>query len=100
MAMASGAGRLKLLLACWRLAGRCRGASWPDNPVGRRRVGREQMGRTDGTPDELAAAVRTDAVQDVLGAIAAPGALVCADKHVGARRVEVPVAAFAIRPQL
>ena len=58
------------------------------------------MGRTDGAPDELAAAVRADAVQDVLGALAAPGALVRADQHVWGCRVEVPVAAFAIRPQL
>ena len=55
-----------------------------------------RMGRLD----ELAAAVRADAVQDVLRAVAAPGALVGADKHVGGRRVEVPVAALAIRPQL
>jgi hypothetical protein len=58
------------------------------------------MGRTDRTPDELAAAVRADAVQDILGAVAAPGAFVRADKHVGGCWVEVPVAAFAIRPQL
>ena len=58
------------------------------------------MGRADGAPDELAAAVRADAVQDVLRAVAAPGAFVRADEHVGGRRVEVPVAAFAIRPQL
>ena len=58
------------------------------------------MGRTDGTPDEFAAAVRADAVQDVLGAVAAPGAFVGADKHVRGCRVEVPVAALAIRPQL
>jgi hypothetical protein len=58
------------------------------------------MGRTDRTPDELAAAVRTDAVLDVLRAIAAPGALVRADEHVRGRRVEVPVTALAIRPQL
>jgi hypothetical protein len=58
------------------------------------------MGWTDGTPDELAAAVRADAVQDVLGAVATPGALVGADKNVRGRRVEVSVAALAIRPQL
>ena len=58
------------------------------------------MGRADGTPDELATAVRADAVQDVLGAVAAPGAFVGADKHVRGCRVEVPVAALAIRPQL
>jgi hypothetical protein len=58
------------------------------------------VGRADGAPDELAAAVRTDAVQDVLRAIAAPGALVSADKHVWRCRVEVPAAAFTIRPQL
>ena len=58
------------------------------------------MGWTDGTPDEFAAAVRADAMQKVLGAVAAPGALVGADQHVRGRRVEVPVAAFAIRPQL
>ena len=58
------------------------------------------MGRADGTPDELAAAVRADAVQDVLGALAAPGALVGTDKHVRGRRVQVPVTALAIRPQL
>jgi len=57
------------------------------------------MGWTDRTPDEFAAAVRADAVQDVLGAVAAPGALVGADKHAWGRRVEVPVAALAIRPQ-
>jgi hypothetical protein len=57
------------------------------------------MGRADGTPDEFAAAVRADAVQDVLRAVAAPRALVCADQHVWARRVEVPVATFAVRPQ-
>ena len=96
----SRCGSAQLLLACWRLAGGCRGTSRPDNPCGRRRVSYEQMGRTDGTPDELAAAVRADAVQDVLGAVAAPGALVRADQHVRGRRVEVPVAAFAIRPQL
>jgi hypothetical protein len=56
------------------------------------------MGRTDGTPDEFAAAVRADTVQDVLGTVAAPGAFVRADEHVGGSRVEVPVAAFAIRP--
>ena len=96
----SRCGSAQLLLACWRLAGGCRGTSRPDNPCDRRRVGYEQMGRTDGAPDELAAAVRADAVQDVLGALAAPGALVRADQHVRGRRVEVPVAAFAIRPQL
>ena len=58
------------------------------------------MDRADGTTDELAAAVRTDAIQDVLRAVAAPGALVSADKHVQRCRVEVPAAAFAIRPQL
>src|SRR6516165_5909304 len=65
-----------------------------------RRVGCEQAGRADGAPDELAAAVRADAVQDVLRAVAAPGALVRADEHVRGCRVEVPVAAFAVRPQL
>jgi len=39
-------------------------------------------------------------VQDVLRAVPAPGALVRTDKHVRGCRVEVPVAAFAIRPQL
>ena len=77
----------------------CRSASWSDNPLGRRRVDCEQMGRANGAPDELAAAVRTDPVQDVLRAVAAPGALVSADKHVQGCRVEVPVTAFAIGPQ-
>src|SRR5215472_17332582 len=81
-------------------AGGCWGAPWPDNPPGRRRVDCEQVRRADGAPDELAAAVRADAVQDVLRAVAAPGALVRADEHVRGRRVEVPVAAFTIRPQL
>jgi hypothetical protein len=81
-------------------AGGCRSASWPDNPLGRWGVDGEQVGRADGTPDELAAAVRTAPVQDVLRAVAAPGALVRADEHVRGCRVEVPVAAFAIRPQL
>lgn len=81
-------------------AGRCRSASWPHNPLGRRRINGEQAGRADGAPHELTAAVRADAVQDVLRAVAAPGALVRADKHVRGCRVEVPVAAFAIRPQL
>ena len=58
------------------------------------------MDRADGPTDELAAAVRTDAIQDILRAVAAPGALVSADKHVRGYRVEVPAAAFAIRPQL
>jgi len=58
------------------------------------------VGRADGAPDEIATAVRADAVQDVIRAVAAPGALVRADEHVRGRRVEVPVAAFAIRPQL
>jgi len=80
--------------------GSCRSASWPDNSLGRWGVDFEQAGRADGAPDELAAAVRTDPVQDVLRAVAAPGALVRADKHVRRCRVEVPVAAFAIRPQL
>ena len=75
-------------------------APWPDNPLGRRRVDGEQAGRADGASDELAAAIRTDPVQDVLRAVSAPGALVRADKHVRGCRVEVPVAAFAIRPQL
>jgi hypothetical protein len=39
-------------------------------------------------------------VQDVLRAVAAPGALVTADIHVRGCRVEIPVTAFAIRPQL
>jgi hypothetical protein len=78
----------------------CPSAPWPDNPLGRRRVDGEQAGRADGASDELAAALRTDPVQDVLRAVPAPGALVCADKHVRGCRVEVPVAAFAIRPQL
>jgi len=81
-------------------AGGCRSASWPDNPLGRWRVDCEQVGRADGAPDELSAAVRTDAVQDVFRAVAAPGALVGADKHVRGCRAEVPAAAFAIRPQL
>jgi hypothetical protein len=38
-------------------------------------------------------------VQDVLRAVAAPGALVRADEHVRGCRVQVPVAAFAIRSQ-
>jgi hypothetical protein len=80
--------------------GGCRSASWPDHSLGRWRVDCEQAGRADGAPDELAAAVRADPVQDVLRAVAAPGALVGADKHVRRCRVEVPVAAFAIRPQL
>jgi hypothetical protein len=83
----------------WR-ARRTSGASWPDYPPGRRRVDREHMRRADGAPDELAAAVRADAVQDLLCAVAAPGALVGADEHVRRRRVEIPVAAFAVRPQL
>jgi len=83
-----------------RSAGGCRSTSWPDNPLGRWRVDCEQASRADGPPDELASAVRTDPVQDVLRAVAAPGALVRADKHVRGCRVEVPVAAFAIRPQL
>ena len=83
-----------------RSAGGCLSASWPDNPLGRWRVDCEQAGRADGPPDELASAVRTDPVQDVLRAVAAPGALVRADKHVRGCRVEVPVTAFAIRPQL
>src|ERR1700733_9595122 len=58
------------------------------------------MSRADRAPDELAAAVRADAVQDLLRAVAAPGALVGADEHVRRRRVEIPVAAFAVRPQL
>ena len=58
------------------------------------------MGRADRAPDELAAAVRTNAVQDVLRAVAAPGALVGTDQHVWGRWVEVPVTALAIRPQL
>ena len=78
----------------------CRHAPWPDNPLGRRRVDGEQAGRADGASDELAATIRTDPVQDVLRAVPAPGALVRADKHVRGCRVEVPVAAFAIRPQL
>jgi len=90
----------RLLLAYSGSAGGCRSASWPDNPLGRWRVDCEQVGRADGAPDELAAAVRTDAVQDVLRAVAAPGALVSADKHVRGCRVKVPAAAFAIRPQL
>ena len=81
-------------------AGGCRNASWPDNPLGRWGVDCEQVGRPDGAPDELAAAIRAHAVQHVLRAVAAPGALVRADKHVRGCRVEVPVAAFAIRPQL
>jgi hypothetical protein len=78
----------------------CRSASWTDSPLGRRRVDYEQAGRSDRAPDELAAAVRANAVQDVLRAVAAPGALVRADKHVRGCRVEVPVAALTIRPQL
>ena len=81
-------------------AGGCRSASWPDNPLGRWRVDCKQVDRADGTTDELAAAVRTDAIQDILRAVAAPGALVSADKHVRGCRVDVPAAAFAIRPQL
>jgi hypothetical protein len=77
-----------------------RSASWPDNPLGRWRVDCESAGRADGTPDELAAAVRTDTVQNVLRAVAAPGALVRADKHIRGCRVQVPVAALAVGPQL
>ena len=90
-----------LPLACQRgSAAGCRSASRPDNPHSRRRVDHEQAGRPDRAPDELAAAVRADAVQDVLRAVAAPGALEGADKHVRGRRVEIPVTAFAVRPQL
>jgi hypothetical protein len=76
------------------------GTAWPDYPLGRRRVDCEQAGRADGAPDQFAAAVRADAVQDVLRAVAAPGALIRADEHVRGCRVEVLVAAFAIRSQL
>ena len=58
------------------------------------------MSRADGAAHQLAAAVRADAVQHVLRAVTAPGALVRADEHVRGRGVEIPVAAFAIRPQL
>ena len=54
----------------------------------------------DGAPHQLAAAVRASAVQHVLRAVAAPGALVGADEHVRRRRVEVAVAAFAVWSQL
>jgi hypothetical protein len=81
-------------------AARYRSAPWPENPLGRRRVDREQAGRPDRATDELAAAVRAYAAQDVLRAVAAPGALVGADEHVRGGRVQVPVTAFAIRPQL
>ena len=81
-------------------AGGCRSAAWSDNPLGGRRVDYEQVSRADGSPDELAATVRTDPVQDVLRAVAAPGALVTANEHVRGCRTEIPVAAFAIRPQL
>ena len=93
-----GVGSVRLAIG--GSAAGCRSAARPDNPLGGRRVGYEQVSRADGAPDELAAAVRTDPVQDVLRAVAAPGALVRADKHVRGCRVEVPVAAFAIRPQL
>src|SRR5262245_40928065 len=83
-----------------RSAGGCRDAAWPHDPPGRRRVDCEQAGWADGAADELAAAIRADAVQDVLCAVAAPGALVRADEHVQRCRVEVPVTAFAIRSQL
>jgi hypothetical protein len=94
-----GAGRLS---SCLPIGGSAQspGAAWPDYPLGRRRVGCEQAGRADGALDELATAIRADAVQDVLRAVAAPGALVCADEHVRGCRVEVPVAAFAIGSQL
>ena len=78
----------------------CQSAAWPDNPLGRRRVDCEQASRADGAPDKFAAAVRTDPVQDVLRAVAAPGALVTADKHVRGFGAEIPVAALAIRSQL
>ena len=94
------AGRLGSCSPIGGSADGCRSASWPDNSLGRWGVDFEQAGRADGAPDELAAAVRADPVQDVLRAVAAPGALVRADKHVRGCRVEVPVAAFAIRPQL
>jgi hypothetical protein len=94
------AGRLGSCSPMGGSADGCRSASWPDNSLGRWGVDFEQAGRADGAPDELAAAVRTDPVQDVLRAVVAPGALVRADKHVRRCRVQVPVAAFAIRPQL
>ena len=58
------------------------------------------MGRPDRTPDEFATTVRADAVQNILGAIPAPDALVGADEHVRQRRVHVPVAALAVWSQL
>ena len=78
-AYVDGAGRLDCCSAVAWSPGGCGGASWPNNPLGRRRVDREQMGRADGAPDNLAAAIRAYAVQDVLRAVAAPGALVRAD---------------------
>ena len=81
-------------------AGGYRSAAWPDHPLGRRRVDCEQAGRADGAPDKFTAAVRADPVQDVLRAVAAPGALVTADKHVRGFRAEIPFAALAIRSQL
>ena len=81
------------------MCGGC-GAAGPHDAPGRRRVDREQAGGADRAPDELAAAVGADAVQDVLGAVTAPRALVGADEHVRRCRVEVPVAALAVRSQL
>lgn len=92
--------RLSSCLPLSRSAGGCRDAARSQDPLGRRRVEGQQAGRADGAPDELSAAIRADAIQDVLCAIAAPGALVRADEHVRRCRVEVPVTAFAIRSQL
>jgi len=72
----------------------------PEHAPGGRRIGCKQPGWPDRTPDELTAAVRADSAQDVLGAVAAPGALIAADERVRCGRVEVSVATFTIRPQL
>ena len=94
------AGRLGSCSPIGGSADECLSASWPDNSLGRwgstssRQAGR--MGRLTSSPPQFG----QTPVQDVLRAVAAPGALVRADKHVRGCRVEVPVAAFAIRPQL
>jgi hypothetical protein len=77
-----------------------RDAAGPDDPRGGRRIDLEKAGGANGAPDQLAAAVRADAVQDVLRTVAAPSALIRADEHVRRCRMDVPVAAFAVRSQL
>src|SRR5690349_8074940 len=77
-----------------------RAAVGPENATGRRRIGHKETSRPDRTPHEFTATVRADAVQDLLDAVTAPGALVRADEHVRRGRVEVSLAAFAVRSQL